>query len=126
MNESHKPQYNPETKHPTGRLRRVAATAMTGLALFGVYKAGGEFVSHVRQLESHPIEFGNEDNTHHTVKAGENPWTIARGILGEDADVRHLVNGIKEQAGENGVFMPGQVIELPPQKVLEEMKSSAE
>lgn len=104
----------PEQKRSRYGIRRAVAGTMAAVALFGVYKAGESSISHLHELESSPIELGNEDNKPYVVQAEDTPWTIARNYLGEDADVRPLVNGITEQIGENGFLMPGDVVELPP------------
>ena len=109
-----------ENKQPNYGLRRTVAGALTGLALFGVYKGGEAFVDHMNELESNPIELGDENNSTYVVQEGDSPWSIARNYLGEDADVRPLVNGIREQIGEGDFLMPGNVIELPPVEELDQ------
>lgn len=109
-----------EKKQPNYGLRRTAAGALAGLALLGVYKGGEAFVEHMDALESNPIELGDENNSNYVVQEGDSPWSIARNYLGEDADVRPLVNGIREQIGENEFLMPGNVIELPPLEELDQ------
>lgn len=103
-----------EQRQPKYGIRKTVAGAMAAaVALVGVYKAGESYVSQIHELHNSPIELGNEENKLYIVQGGDTPWTIARNYLGEDADVRPLVNGIREQIGKNGFLMPGDVIELP-------------
>ena len=106
----HETRSSKPEKVRSSRLRRAigaALLAVTAIVAFDSLREGSETDS-----KEAPTD------TTYEVQAGDNPWSIAEGHLGEsrdDHEIRDVVDGIHKQT-EDGVLQPGDELRLPESK----------